>query len=345
MNIKDLAKLLDATMVEFSTGNEEITSATAIEDGRAGSVSFIGNLHYERFLETTRATAVIVSETLAASTAKSGAKPALIRVQNPYAAFAIALDLFQPRKNMLPEGIHQLASVHASANVDTSARIGPFVSIGERVSIGARTEVHSGVYIGQDSKIGEDSAIHPNAVVYDSVEIGNRVVIGPGTVLGFDGFGYVPMADGAYRKIPQVGNVVIEDDVEIGANCAIDRATVSETRIKKGAKLDNLIQIAHNVEIGMNTVIAAQTGIAGSAKIGRQNILAGQVGVVGHIETTDGVIIGAQSGISKSLVKSGTYLGSPARNHREALKMEGAMRSLPELIERVKQLEEKLAKS
>jgi UDP-3-O-[3-hydroxymyristoyl] glucosamine N-acyltransferase len=184
--------------------------------------------------------------------------------------------------------------------------------------------------------------VHPNAVVCHRTEIGDRVVVGPGSIIGFDGFGYVPMGDGSYRKIPQIGRVVLENDVEIGANTTVDRATVAETRIRKGAKLDNLIQIAHNVEVGEHTVIAAQTGISGSTTIGNSNIIAGQVGIVGHITTTDHVIVGAQSGLSKSITKPGTYFGSPVKNHRDALKLEGALRSLPELIERVKRLEQML---
>ncbi len=195
------------------------------------------------------------------------------------------------------------------------------------------------VFIGENVTIGEDCVINPSVVIYDGTVIGDRVVIGAGTVVGYDGFGFAPMGDGTFMKVPQIGNVIIEDDVEIGANCTIDRATISHTIIRKGVKLDNLIHIAHNVEIGENTVIAAQTGISGSTKIGKHNMIAGQVGMIGHIETAENVVVIAQSGVSKSITKSGTYFGSPAKEHRTALKIEGAIRSLPELLERVSKLE------
>ena len=342
MNIKELAERIGASSIEFAQGNEEIICATGIEDGVPGAVTFIGNPLYERFLSSTKATAVIVSEYLNANHAL-GNGPAILRVKNPYEGFSIALELFSPKKEKPPKGVHPSAVVAQGADINPEAHIGAHVFVGPRSKIGANTIVRHGAYIGADAVIGEDSEIHPNAVIYDRMQLGNRVVVGAGSVIGFDGFGYVPMGDGSYRKIPQIGIVVLEDDVEIGANTTIDRATVAETRIRKGVKLDNLVQIAHNVEVGENTVMAAGAAIAGSTKIGRQNIFGGQSGVTGHIETTEGVIVGAQSGISKTITKPGLYMGSPARNGREMLKQEGAMRSLPELIERVRKLEEQLA--
>ncbi len=341
MNIKELANQIGATAVEFATGNEEITFATAVEDGVPGAVTFIGNPLYERHLPTTKASAVIVSEYLNAPYA-IGNGPALLRLKSPYEGFARALELFRPKKERPPRGVHPSSVVHPTAEVHPDACIGAHVFIAPRAKIGANTIVRHAVYIGPDAIVGADCEIHPNAVIYDRMQIGDRVVIGAGSVIGFDGFGYVPMADGAYRKIPQIGIVVIEDDVEIGANTTIDRATVAETRIRKGVKLDNLIQIAHNVDVGENTAMAAQAGISGSTTIGRSNIIAGQAGMTGHITTTDNVIIGAQSGVSKSITKPGLYMGYPARGSREVLKLEGALRSLPELIERVKKLEEQL---
>ena len=342
MRIAELAQLLEATSTEFAEGNEEITHATAIEDGDEGAVSFIGNAHYEHFLSSTKATAVIVGELLSTPDFGDRNPSILLRVKRPYESFARALEIFKPAKTLIAKGIHPTAVVAESAQLDPTVNVGVNAYVSDRVKIGANTNVLPGAQIGADTVIGANCVIHPNAVIYDHVQIGDRVVIGPGSVVGYDGFGYVPMGDGSYRKIPQVGVVVLEDDVELGANTTIDRATIAETRIKKGVKLDNLIQIGHNVEIGENTVVAAQAGISGSTKIGRQNIIAGQVGFVGHITTTDNVIVGAQSGISKSINKAGTYFGYPAKNHREALKLEGALRSLPELIDRVRQLEEKL---
>lgn len=342
MRIAELAKLLEATSVEFAEGHEEINHATAIEDGDAEAISFIGNPQYEHFLSTTKASAVIVGEQLSVPSFGDRKPPILVRVKRPYEAFARALEIFKPAKTLIAKGIHPSAVVAESAQLDPTVNVGVNAYISDRVKIGANSNILPGAQIGADTVIGQNCVIHPNAVIYDHVEIGDRCIIGPGSIIGYDGFGYVPMGDGSYRKIPQVGIVILEDDVEIGANTTIDRATVAETRIKKGAKLDNLIQIGHNVEVGENTVIAAQAGISGSTKIGRQNIIAGQVGFTGHITTTENVIVGAQSGISKSITKAGTYFGYPAKNHREALKLEGALRSLPELIERVRQLEEKL---
>jgi len=324
MTIQELAKTLLVEAIEPVGANAEITHVAPIQEAHAGALSFIGNAHYERFFETTKASAVLVSQKF---TGESGSgHPVLLRVADPYAAFAHALELFNPRKDV-------------GKGIDPRAVVSPTAKIGNDVTIMA------GAFIGDGVTIGDKTVIHPCAVIYDGCQIGNDCVIGPGTVIGFDGFGYVPLEDGTYYKIPQIGTVIIEDHVEIGANCTIDRATVSQTIIRRGVKLDNLIHIAHNVEIGENTVIAAQTGISGSAKIGKHNMIAGQVGMIGHIETADNVVIIAQSGVSKSLTKAGTYFGSPAKEHRTALKIEGAIRSLPELIERVKALEEALQKA
>lgn len=320
MKLRELTERLGSIALENATGDEDITHVATIQDANGGSVSFISNTSYEKFLETTKATAVIVSEKLQAPSRH----PALIRVKDPYAAFAQTLEIFNPRKSLRGLGIHPSSVVNPTATVK------------------ATTTIMAHCYIGDNVTIGENCIIHPNVTIYDGTVIGNNVTIGAGTVIGYDGFGFAPMADGSYRKVPQIGNVLIEDDVEIGANCTIDRATVSHTIIKKGVKLDNLIHIAHNVEVGENTVIAAQTGISGSARIGKHNMIAGQVGMIGHIETADNVVIIAQSGVSKSLTKSGTYFGSPAKEHRTALKIEGAIRSLPELIDRVKKIEDSI---
>ncbi len=343
MNIQELAQVLGATSVEYARGDEEISIAAAIEEATSGSVSFVGNPLYEKFLATTKATAVIVNEYMVSPVRTDGLRPVLIRVRNPHEAFGKALAILTKGAELVAEGIHASAVIEDAVVIGGNPRIGSHVFIGARTTVGERATIMPGAYIGPDSKLANDVIIHPNAVVYDHSVIGNRVVVGAGSVVGFDGFGYVLLPDGSYRKIPQTGNVVLEDDVEIGANVTIDRATIAETRIRKGAKLDNLIQIAHNVEVGENTVMAAQSGVSGSTKIGKSNIYGGQVGLTGHIETADNVIIGAQSGVSKSLNKPGTYFGSPAKGYRDALKIEGALRSLPELIARVKKLEEILA--
>ena len=342
MNITELAEKIGAVAIQFALGNEEITCVTGIEDGVPHAVTFIGNPLYERFLTTTKATAVIVSEHLQVPYAL-GSGPAILRAKSPYEAFSRTLEIFSPKTTAPARGVHPSAVVEQGAEIHASTSIGANVFVGARAKVGANTIIQPGAYIGPDAEIGSDCVIHPNVVIYDHAKLGNRVIIGAGTVVGYDGFGFVPMGDGSYRKIPQIGIVVIEDDVEIGSNTTIDRATVAETRIRKGVKLDNLIQVAHNVDIGENTVMAAQSGISGSTTIGRSNIIAGQAGLTGHITTTNQVIIGAQSGVSKTITKPGLYMGYPARPSREVLKTEGALRSLPELIERVKKLEEQLA--
>ncbi|MEI8135237.1 MAG: UDP-3-O-(3-hydroxymyristoyl)glucosamine N-acyltransferase [bacterium] len=321
MTLHELAKQLDAR-IERGSGKEEISSVEAIGEARAGSVCFISNPSYEKYLSTTQASAVIISEALVVT--ENVSTPALLRTPNPYVAFARAIELFNPRKDMFVPKVHP------------SAVISPSAKLHESVGIGAH------VYVGEDVTIGEGSAIHPGAVIYDNTVIGRHVVIGAGSVIGFDGFGYAATSEKTFTKIPQIGNVIIEDDVEIGALCTIDRATLNHTIIHRGVKLDNLVHIAHNVEIGEDTVIAAQTGISGSAKIGKRNQIAGQVGMIGHITIADDVTIIAQSGVSKAITKSGTYFGAPAKEFRAALRQEGALAQLPELLQRVRELEEKI---
>lgn len=325
MTIRELAEALNAVAIEPEQWDVQISHVAPIHEAEQGSLSFIANPNYERFFLTTKASALLVSEGFIPEMGEAIHLPILIRVANPYAAFARALGLFNTRKGTVGSGIDSRAVVSSS------------------VRLGNNVTIMAGAFVGDNVVIGDNTVIHPNATIYDDCQIGRDCVIGPGTVIGFDGFGYVPLESGTYYKIPQIGNVIIEDNVEIGACCTIDRATVSHTIIRRGVKLDNLIHIAHNVEIGENTVIAAQTGISGSTKLGKQNMIAGQVGMIGHIETADNVVVIAQSGVSKSLTRAGTYFGSPAKEHRTALKIEGAIRSLPELIERVKALEQTLA--
>ena len=325
MNIRELASHIDALSIEFASGDEVISHAATITEASSEDVTFIANPVYEKFFLTTDASAVIVSSSFVIPEEHREKKlPALIRSKDPYASFAKALTLFNTRKNIFKEKIHPSAVISSSAQLDPTVIISACC------------------FIGDDVVIGEGSVVHPGAIIYDGTLIGKNVVVGAGSVIGFDGFGYAPEGEGRFRKIPQIGNVIIEDDVEIGALCTIDRATVSHTILRRGVKLDNLIHIAHNVEIGEDTMIAAQTGISGSAKIGKRNQIAGQVGMVGHITTADDVIIIAQSGVSKSITKPGTYFGAPAKEFRTALRQEGALRQLPELMERVKELEQKI---
>ena len=339
MKLADIAKFLNCELI----GNEdvEIKRVAEIQSAVDGDITFIANPKYEKFFDTTKASAVIVGKNFA----KRRDDLSILLVDDPYFAFVKVLKLLNPPVELLPPGIHPTAVVSESAVLGKNVRIGANAVIGERVRIGNNTTIMPGVVIGDDVEIGNDVLIYPNVTIYHKCKIGNRVIIHSGTVIGSDGFGFAPRPDGSYEKIPQVGIVVIEDDVEIGSNCSIDRATLGETVIKRGAKLDNLIQIAHNVVIGENTVIAAQTGIAGSTKIGRNCVLAGQVGIVGHIEIADRTTIAAQSGVSKSITEPGkVYFGYPAREHSVALRIEGAIRQLPDLIKEFRDLKSKIEK-
>jgi UDP-3-O-[3-hydroxymyristoyl] glucosamine N-acyltransferase len=340
MRIAELAKLLEATSVEFAAGNEEVDHATAIEDGNAGAVSFIGNPQYEHFLRTTEATAVIVGEQLSIPDFGDRKPPVLLRVKRPYEAFARALEIFKPAKTLIASGVHPSAVVAESAEVDPSVNIGVNAYISDRVKIGANSNILPGAQIGADTVIGKNCVIHANAVIYDHVEIGDRCVIGPGSVIGYDGFGYVPMGDGSYRKIPQVGNVVLEDDVEIGANTTIDRGSIDDTVIGAGTKIDNLVHVAHNVRIGRLCLLMAQVGIAGSVHVEDGAILAGQAGISGHLTIGGGARIAAQAGVFGSVPAGETWSGYPARPHREALRAQAALFKLPSLIRELERLVE-----
>ena len=262
--------------------------------------------------------------------------------KKPYADFRQALELiYIVGKSPVPLGISPQAVLDKTAAIGNEVHIGHFVEISAHTVIGDGSIIANGSYIGNNVKIGRNCQIGFNVVVRAETEIGDRVVIGDGTMVGYDGFGYAPEEIG-YSKIPQLGKVVIEDDVEIGANCCIDKATLGETRLCRGSKLDNLIQIAHNVKIGEHTVIAAQTGISGSTQIGSQVMMGGQVGIVGHLKIGDRIKIGAQAGVTKSTDEEGIISGYMARPHREALKREASINKIPAALERLKMLEQRL---
>ena len=314
-----------------------VSSFGKIEEAVSGQLSFLSNPKYEDYLYSTAASIIIVNETLELKTEVTAT---LIRVEDAYVAFATLLEKYQQIKTQQLTGIQQPAYIDASAKIGEHVFIGAFAYIGENVVLADGVKIFPNAYIGNNTIIGENSIIQPGAKIYHDIIIGKNVTIHAGTVIGGDGFGYAPMADGTYKKIPQMGNVVIEDNVEIGANVTIDRATMGSTVIKAGAKLDNLLQIAHNVEIGNNAIIAAQAGISGSAKIGNNVMIGGQAGIVGHIQIADGSKINAQSGVSKSIkIPNTTVTGSPAYDYSAALRSQAAARSLPELEKRVKALE------
>ncbi len=334
LTLAEIAKIVQGDLE--GNGAIKIHDVAKIEQANTGEITFISNPKYAKFIDSTGASAVLVSQDFPET------KKPIIRAQNPYFSFLKILKIFHPSGEALVEGIHPTAIIDRSTKIGANVRIGAGVIIDRNCNIGDNVTIFPGVVIAQEVAIGNNTLIYANVALREQVRIGNNVIIHSGTVVGSDGFGFAKEGQ-QYHKIPQVGTVIIEDDVEIGANCAIDRATLGATIIRKGVKLDNLIQVAHNVEIGENTVIAAQTGISGSTRIGKNVMIGGQVGFVGHIELGDNTTIGAQSGVSKSLPPNSVYFGYPARPIMQAKREEAALRKLPELLKRVAALEEKLA--
>jgi UDP-3-O-[3-hydroxymyristoyl] glucosamine N-acyltransferase len=317
-----------------------VASFGKIEEATTGQLSFLANPKYEEFLYTTQASVIIINQSLEL---KQPVSAALIRVPDAYSAFATLLDKYQQIQQQQLTGIQQPVYIDATAKIGEQVFIGAFAYIGEKVIIGNGAKIYPNAFIGNNVTIGQNTVIHPGVKIYHNCVIGNNVTIHAGTVIGSDGFGFAPQADGSFKKVPQIGNVIIEDGVEIGSNSTIDRATIGSTLIKAGAKLDNLLQIAHNVEVGNNTVIAAQAGVSGSTKIGNNVMIGGQAGIVGHINIGDGAKINAQSGVSKSMDAGKAVTGSPAHDYTAALRSQAASRKLPELEKRVKELEKIIA--
>ena len=322
-------------------GNPEIKVNTIakIEEGHAGALSFLANPKYEHYIYTTRSSIVLVNRSFVPS---ARIDATLIRVENAYEAFASLLrlvDQARPRK----KGIHQTAVIEPTAKIGTDVYIGPFTYIGENCVIGDGCALYPHVYIGDNTKVGKDSILNSGVKVYHECLIGESCIIHAGTVIGSDGFGFAPQSENEYMKIPQLGNVVIEDHVEIGANVTIDRATMGSTIIRKGVKLDNLIQVGHNVEIGENTVMAAQTGISGSTKIGKNCMFGGQVGLAGHIKIANGTKIGAQAGILGDIKEENTVIiGSPAIDLKQFLRSSVIFKKLPEMKTKLDTLEKEV---
>ncbi len=287
-------------------GNADISVASfgKIEEAKEGQLAFLANPKYEEHLYKTKASVIIINNSLEL---KQNITATLIRVPDAYTAFALLLDKYQQMQTQQLKGIQQPSYISATAKVGDNVFIGAFVYIGDNVNIADGVKIFPQTFIGDNVIINANAIIHPGVKVYHDCIIGKNVVIHAGTVIGSDGFGFAPQTDGSFKKVPQIGNVIIEDNVEIGANTTIDRATIGSTIIKSGAKLDNLLQIAHNVEVGNNTVIAAQSGVSGSTKIGNNVMIGGQVGIVGHLQIADGSKINAQSGVSKS-IKNQTLL-------------------------------------
>lgn len=321
-------------------GNQEsiVVSFGKIEEAKEGQLAFLANPKYEDYLYTTSASIIIINETLEL---KKPVNATLIRVPDAYAAFAGLLDAYQQMKSSMVTGIQEPVYIHPTAKTGNNVFIGAFACLNENVAIGDGSKIHSGVYLGNNVTIGQNTIINAGVKIYHECVIGSNVIIHAGAIIGSDGFGFAPMPDGTLKKVPQIGNVVIEDNVEIGANSTIDRATMGSTIIRKGVKIDNLVQIAHNVEVGSNTVIAAFAGISGSTKIGKNVMIGGQAGFAGHISVADGTKITGKSGITKSVKTPNMVLdGNPAVDFTASMKNKALVKNLPQLEKRVKELEE-----
>jgi UDP-3-O-[3-hydroxymyristoyl] glucosamine N-acyltransferase len=332
--LKELAEVVGGTVI--GDDEIEISGLAGIEAAQPGEITFIAHPKFFPKLAETKASAIIVSKEI-----PSSPKP-LLCVSNPYLAFAKILTLFS-QKPYQPGGIDPNARISPTAQLGQDLTLHPFVSIADRCRIGDRVTIYPGTYVGEGSSVGEDSILYPNVSIYPGTIIGKRVILHSGVVIGADGFGYVK--DGKKNvKIPQTGSVEIEDDVEIGANTTIDRATFGRTIIHRGVKIDNLVQVAHNVVIGEDSVIVAQVGIAGSTKIGSNVTIAGQVGVADHIEIGDNVMIGPQSGVAQNLPGDQAYTGSPPLPHREFLRVVNIFPKLPEMRKALIEIEKRLKK-
>ena len=317
----------------------KVSDFSKIEEGKPGTLSFLSNPKYTQYIYDSQASIILVNKTFIAEKEVSAT---LIRVNDSYASLAMLLSLvdqMKPKKT----GISSQAAISETAEIAENAYIAPFVYIGERVKIGKNVRIYAGCSVDEDSQIGDNVCLYAGVKIYNDCVIGNNCILHAGVVIGSDGFGFAPTEDGSYKKIPQMGNVVLEDDVEIGANTTVDRATLGSTIIRKGVKLDNLVQIAHNVEVGDNTVIAAQTGISGSTKLGKNCTLGGQVGIAGHLQFADGTIIGAQAGVGGSIKEPNQKIqGSPAISMGNFYKSAAALKNLPELLKQIYAMQKKI---
>jgi UDP-3-O-[3-hydroxymyristoyl] glucosamine N-acyltransferase len=322
----DIAAFLNGEIA--GNADVKVFSVSKIEDGKPGTLAFLSNMKYEHFIYTTEASVVLVSKSFVP---KAEIKATLIKVDDAYQAFASLLELYVQARSQQKTGIEQPSFIDETALLGNHIYVGAFAYIGKKVRIGNDSKIYPQVYIGDNVIIGDDCIIYPGVKIYENCIIGNRCILHAGSVIGADGFGFAPQNNGSYKKIPQIGNVILEDDIEIGANTTIDCGTMESTIIRKGVKIDNLVQVAHNCEIGENTVIAAQTGMAGTTKVGRNCRFGGQVGLAGHLTIGDNVQIGAQSGIASSVKDGETLLLTPAFNIKDAIKASIIFKNLPQL--------------
>jgi UDP-3-O-[3-hydroxymyristoyl] glucosamine N-acyltransferase len=330
--LEELAALVGGKVE--GNGTLEITGMASLDEAKEGEITFLAEMKSVARLEKTRAAAVIVPSSL-----PSFSKPVII-TSNPYLAYA-KIQAFFSHRPFSPKGTDPRSHIGEGVKMGRDVSVYPFVYIGDRTQVGDRVVLYPGVYLGESVQVGENTILYPNVVVMDGCRVGKRVIVHPGTIIGSDGFGFAK--EGArYIKIPQVGIVQVDDDVEIGASCTVDRAAMGKTWIKRGVKTDNLVQIGHNVIIGEDTILVAQVGIAGSTTVGDRVALGGQVGVVGHITIGDGVRVGAQSGVAHDVTPGQVISGSPAFSHREWLKTQAVLQKLPEMKRTIAALEKKV---
>jgi len=335
---KSISELLSGKVI--GNPNTKVITISKIQEAKPGALCFLANPAYENYLYTTEASVILINKD---AVPEKKISATLIVVEDAYKAFATLVDIYQKLRSVELVGIEEMAFVGKSAILGNDIFIGSFSYIANNASLGDKVKIYPHVYVGENVKIGENTIIHPGVKIYQDCIIGSNCIIHSGTIIGSDGFGFAPQKDGTFLKIHQIGNVIIEDNVEIGANSSIDRATLGSTIVKKGVKLDNLIQVAHNVEIDENTVIAAQTGIAGSTKIGKNCLIGGQVGFVGHVKIANNTNIGAQAGIVKAVTKEKTtLLGSPAFELSNFHRSYSVFKNLPDLRNEVQQLKNEL---
>jgi UDP-3-O-[3-hydroxymyristoyl] glucosamine N-acyltransferase len=337
---KQIAGLIEGKI----EGNPEVavSSFGKLEEATEGQLAFLANPKYEEFLYSTKASIIIVNNSLEL---EKKINATLIRVADAYSSFAVILTEYAKMARANLNGIQQPVFINATARMGENVFIGAFSYLGENVILGNNVKIYPQVYLGNNVTVDDGSVLYPGVKIHHDCVVGKNVAIHAGAVIGGDGFGFAPQNDGSFKKVPQIGNVVVEDNVEIGANTTIDRATIGSTIIKAGAKLDNLIQVAHNVEVGNNTVMAAQSGISGSTKIGKNVMIGGQAGFAGHLQIADGSKINAQSGVGKSIkIPNTAVTGSPAFDYGHALRSQILSRNLPELEKRLKDLEQMVEK-
>lgn len=338
MNVKEIAQIVNGKVV--GDPHTIVTGVSGIKEARRGDLTFFANRKYLHLLKSTQASAVIVPQDISNTVSST---LTLITVENPSLSFTKILNLIGPEPVSFSPGIHPTAVIGSNVHLGEGVSIQPYAVIEDNAWIGDRTVIGAFVYVGHFTRIGEDSFIYPHVVIRERIRIGKRVILHPGTVIGGDGFGFATVR-GVHEKIPQIGTVEIGDDVEMGSNVTIDRARFEKTQIGNGVKIDNLVQIAHNVTIGDNTIVVAQAGISGTTTVGKNVIIAGQAGLIGHIEVGDNAIIGGKAGVTKDVKAGANVAGFPARDKYEDMKFHAYLRKQPDLFKTIKRLEEKISR-